>query len=86
MIKKIQLSQKPTYVAEKLGIRPLSSTRSGSTIPPVFTELTIRKSGFLYRGAKLFNQLPADLKEAQKINQFKKGVKTWVKQNIPVKP
>ena len=86
MVKKVQLSQKPCYIAEKLGIRQLSSTRLGSTIPPLCTDLTIRKSGFLYRGAKLFNQLPADLKAAQKITQFKKGVKTWVKQNIPVKP
>ena len=86
MVKKILASQKPRFVAERLGHRSTTGTRSGSTVTSMSTCLTIRRSGFLYRGSKLFNQLPEALKNEEKIMVFKKEVKKWVKLKIPVKP
>ena len=86
MLKKILSSQRPGYVAEKLESRPSTASRSGETITQPQTALIIRRSGFLYRGAKLCNLLLETLRREEKISCFKKGLRNWIKKNIPVKP
>ena len=87
MMKKIILSKKPGYISEKLLMTQAAGTsRSASTIPPVETTLTLKRSSFLYRAVKLFNQLPEDIREESRISPFKKGLKTWIKGNIRLKP
>ena len=86
MIKKILLSGKPTYISDKLETRPSSGIRSGTSIVPIRTSLNISREGFRYRGTKLFNQLPENLRNEEKISQFKNDVKSRIKQNIPTKP
>ena len=87
MMKKILSTKKPGYLAEKIKSRSAVGTRSISTIAPVNdASLIITKSSFLHRGIKLFNLLPETLKNEDKICQFKKGLKTWIKENISVKP
>jgi hypothetical protein len=86
MLKKIILNKKPSYLADKLQIRPAIGARSASTIAPLDASLGITRSSFMYRGVKLFNQLPEDLRKLGKISLFKNGLKTWIKENISVKP
>ena len=84
MMKKILLSQKPGYLKGKLHLR--SGTKSVATIAPTNPSLGLSRSGFIYRGIKLFNQLPEELKIEDKISKFKCGLKKWIKGNISVKP
>ena len=48
--------------------------------------LSISRSSFMYRGGKLYNQLPQDLIRKTKIQEFKRGAKEWVKKRIPLLP
>ena len=48
--------------------------------------LSISRGGFCYRGATLWNQLPNHLRKPGNDAAFKKGAKSWVVQNIPIKP
>ena len=45
--------------------------------------LTIAREVFIYRGGLLWNSLPVNLRM---IAKFKRAVKSWVKETIPVKP
>ena len=40
----------------------------------------------MYRGSKLYNQLPKGLVEKVKISEFKRGAKEWAKARIPLLP
>ena len=86
MTKKIILSQKPSYLANRLQISQENGPGVGSTIKLRKTQLGISKEGFIYRGAKLFNMLPLQLKEESNISKFKKMAKSWIKSTIAVKP
>ena len=39
--------------------------------------------GFTYKGAKLFNMLPIQMKKTEKPNAFKTMTKNWIWENIP---
>ena len=86
MTKKILQSGKPEYIADQMIVREAGGTRSGSTLPPTRSSLTLSREGFIYRGSKLFNLLPENLRNENKISKFKGEAKTWVKLNIAVKP
>jgi hypothetical protein len=86
MLKITLLSGKPKYLAERLNLTPSQGTRNNTMVEPLHTPLNIRRNGFLYRGIKLLNKLPENIRETLKIGIFKKQVKAWVKENIPVKP
>ena len=86
MVKKVLLTEKPRYLFNNLKIQAYKGTRSGSTMEPIKASLNLKRSSFLYRGAKLFNQIPENLKNEKKITTFKKELEKWVKKKIPVKP
>ena len=86
MIKKIILSQKPVYLADKLVNKSATGTRSDSTFEVSKPSLSLTRSSFLYRGIKLYNQLPEDLRKENNVTNFKKLSREWTKQNISVKP
>ena len=48
--------------------------------------LSISRCSFMYRGSKLYNQLPQGLVSKTKLSDFKKGAKEWVKAKIPLQP
>ena len=48
--------------------------------------LSISRGSFMYRGSKLYNQLPPELVNKPKLSEFKKGAKEWVKARIPLQP
>ena len=82
IVKKIIMSQKPSYLAEKLQLLHSKVFNSGSGA----AKLGIQREGFVYRGGKLFNLLPICIREETNIRNFKKKVKKWVIENIEVKP
>ena len=86
MAKKIQLSGKPTYLADRFSARHSSNTRTGTTLQLPEVTLNLSREGFIYRSSKLFNLLPENIKNENRISQFKKKTRVWVKQNVPVKP
>ena len=47
---------------------------------------SISREGTLYRGKRLWNTLPVNLRTASSIASFKRGVKSWIKENISVTP
>ena len=81
MVKKIITSKKPVYLAEKFQRR----SSADSTLLPLSSSLNISRSSFMYRGI-LFNLLPENLRNEEKIGKFKNGLKTWIKEYICVKP
>ena len=86
MTKKIMMSQKPKYLAEKLQRMKSRGTRSGTTLPEEKIRLGISREGFVERSTKLYNLLPENIKSEENLNKFKKAVKDWVKLKIAVKP
>ena len=86
MMKKILSSQKPAYLRAKLNVREGGGSRLNQTIVPIKASLNISRNNFLYRGIKLFNQLPEELRIEAELSKFKSKLKTWVKLNIAVKP
>ena len=86
MTKKILISGKPEYIANQMVVREAGGTRSGTALQPARSSLTISREGFLYRGKKLFNLLPENLRNENKISKFKTEAKAWVKLHITVKP
>ena len=86
MIKRIILSEKPTYIFDKLKMQSERGKRSGPSFEPINPSLNLKRSSFLYRSIKLFNKLPESLRNEDKITRFKKMLKIWVKENIAVKP
>ena len=75
---KIRKSQQPEYLFEILG----KDNRNGH-IMITNTELSLAKKSFTFRGPELWNKLPKDIRNSQKIGNFKKACRNWVKENIP---
>ena len=48
--------------------------------------LDISRGGFIYRGAKLFNNLPRTLREEKRTEVFKTELKIWIRRNVSIKP
>ena len=48
--------------------------------------MTLSRSGFIFRGSKLWNQLPVELRSEQCPKVFKKQSKAWVLEQVPIKP
>ena len=86
MVKRVLLSTKPAYIAERLKMSPSQDTRSGSTIVPTPASLNLTRSSFLYRGIKLFNLLPEELRKMDEIISYKTETKQWIKNHIKIKP
>ena len=69
MVKKIITSKKPSYLSDRLITTQPLNNRSG--LATMTTSLNLKKSSFLYRGIKLFNQLPEENRKATEITEFK---------------
>ena len=85
---KIVKSGKPTYLATKLIQQKEGMELRGrlGRIHPAKKKLFISKEGFLYRGACILNKLDDNLRNESKLDNFKSGMKKWVKRNISIKP
>ena len=83
----IHQTKLPTYHYERL-FQPSPPTRSAASLPAKRTEfrLSLARTSFFYQSSRLWTALPQQIKQAANKHQFKKKSKTWVKENIPVKP
>ena len=70
--------------ADKLVLRT-PGPRHVNTIS-VNCDLTVSRSGFLYRAAKLWNILPSTFREELRPEAFKFNVRKWIRENVPRKP
>ena len=86
LTKKIMMTQKPTYLSQRLQLSDDRGTRLGTTLAHDKSSLGVAREGFIYRGTKLFNLLPDYLKQERSMNKFKKIIKVWIKENISIKP
>ena len=87
---KIINSGLPKYLSEKLIIRRPNMShifpqRQLNTIQ-VKNNLSLSRSGFLYRGAQLWNSLPLELRALTDLGAFKHELRSWVSSTVPVKP
>ena len=87
---KIINSGKPHYLVERLSPR---RPEDGHVFPQchvntimVSGDLTLSRSGFAYRGSKLWNSLPTSLRTQTQLAAFKHDLRLWVTSNVPVKP
>ena len=83
-------SGQPEYLAKKLQLRKpkdeyVFPQRQINTID-VRGYLTLSRSGFVYRGAQLWNSLPTDMRQQSEYKAFKIELRQWVNINVPVKP
>ena len=87
---KVIRSGKPKYLTSKLQLRtPAAGTafphRQTNTIS-ASCNLTISRSGFFYRAAKVWNLLPAGQRSELSASVFKTNLRSWILQFIPRKP
>ena len=83
-------SGQPKYLAERLKLRKqdeesIFPRRHDNTLQ-IRGQLSISRSGFLYRGAQLWNALPQDIRRINKLNVFRRELRSWVSLRVPVKP
>ena len=80
------MNRKPTYIYNRIKPRQNNGgLRYGSKID-VQADLTVSRGGFIYRGSKLYNMIPNDIKNLEGYGKFKSSIKKWVKEKILVKP
>ena len=72
------MTKEPEYLAEILG----RDNRNGNIIV-INTDLTLAKNSFTFRGSQLWNSLPGQVRNNQKIGNFKKVCRKWVKETVP---
>ena len=87
---KIINSGQPVYLAEKLLLRRPNEDyvfpqRQANTLT-VRGNLTLSRSGFLNRGARLWNLLPLEMRQQSQLKLFRLELRRWVTSNVPVKP
>ena len=87
---KIIRSGKPRYLAEKLQLRQavhgqIFPHRQINTIQ-VHRVLTLSRSGFLYRGAQLWNHLPPEMRKESRLQVFKSQLRRWIISTVPARP
>ena len=87
---RILLNGKPEYFVNRLDLRKPSEEnvfplRQLNTID-INCKLSLSRSGFSYRVAKLWNSLPANIRNISQMSTFKAEAKKWVRSFVSVKP
>ena len=75
---KIRNSRQPEYLYEIVG----RENRNGHIIVSN-TDLSLAKNSFTFRGPELWNSLPVNIRNSEKIRVFKKTCRAWIKETIP---
>ena len=88
MAYKVIQTKKPTYIAERMQSRSGNKKLRGrlGRVDQQHHSLSIAKEGFIQRGASILNKLDECLRCEPKLEKFKIGVRSWVKENIAIKP
>ena len=78
------------YLSDKMKIKSATDStfphRQAFTINVSNKSLSISRAGFVFRGARIFNLLPLDIRMCDKYPHFKWKARKWVKENIGIKP
>ena len=83
---KIQQEKKPKYLYEKINSRFSFRSSDETKIRDKRSFKTdTAKKGFITRTINDWNNLPRHLREIPNLKQFKFKLKSWVKDNIPIK-
>ena len=84
---KVVTNEKPTYLFKRLEFR--KPRVDGSVFPSrivntiqVNYKLSLSRSGFVFRGSKLWNLLPLELRSEKCPNIFKRKSKSWILDNV----
>ena len=86
MVQKIICTGKPDYLSKRIKVREARVQGVSTLLAPVDASLGVTRSSFIYRGVKLYNQLPEKIRKLRKLSLFKAQLKTWIQENIDVKP
>ena len=89
-VHKTIVSKKPEYLSKHLSLKlpgngQIFPHRQIQTLT-VNRMLSISRSAFMYRGARIWNELPLNLRNCQSTPNFKSLVKKWVTDHISVRP
>ena len=79
MIKRVRISKEPDYL-----YRLLSKDSRNGRIMVENTALSLATRSFCYRGANEWNKLPLELRRKDKIDSFKKALRKWIEENVPM--
>ena len=79
-------NKKPVHIYERLKLNEDRRSLRDNLNVQVNGDLTVTRSGFMYRGAKLYNMIPGHIKNIETYGSFKTNIKKWIKQNISIKP
>ena len=74
---RIRKSKEPEYLYGALG----RDNKFGKIIVQN-SDLGLYKNSFVPRGSVLWNRLPRELKNIEKVGVFKKGLRKWVAENV----
>ena len=90
LVRKVTNTGKPKYLASRLSFEQENrNTRRAwgdKMIKIPHYKLELSKSGFIFRGATLFNSLPFSVRTEQRLNPFKTAAKKWIVDNIMIRP
>ena len=91
LVHKVVTTQYPRYLAAKLKLRKpregqVFNHRQLNTISVPNVKLSASKSGFVVRGASLWNSLPLVMRSDMKATTYKRELKKWIKDNVAIKP
>ena len=84
-------NEEPKYLFNRLKLRKPAEDgtifphRMLNTIQANYT-LSLSRSGFVFRGSKLWNLLPSGIRSEKCPKKFKMKSKSWILENIPIKP
>ena len=76
---------KPSSLSSQLKVKNTRNTRF-RRYEPRKTKLQITNESYINTGIRLLNILPEELLNTEKDKQFRKDLKIWIRNNIPIKP
>ena len=82
-VHKTLLKGEPQYHQDQLVLRRTARQRA---INQVDYRLSLSRGSFFYRRIKLYNTLPREITDIDKIISFKKALKSWVQHEISLVP
>ena len=84
--KKAMVDSQQNHLSRRLKVdqnRPVTRQHGRLSIQ---SHLSIARSGFFCQSSALYNRLPSDLRLTEDISVFKRHVKSWIKENVSIRP
>ena len=86
LVHKVLQHRQPKYHYEQLVSKQNNRRIEYNIASRIHYNLSISRCSFFYRGSKLYNLLPMDIVDTRNLNLFKKMVKKWTQEKVPVIP